>query len=314
MPLLDSNVLKLAPDGGTPNFRSAPHNIEAEQGLLGAILVNNDAFYRVSDFLKPEHFFEPIHQTIYETAGSLIRMGKIATPVTLKTFLPAETDIGGMTVSQYLARLAAEATTIINAQDYGRTIYDLALRRDLIGIGEDMVNVAYEAPVDFAPRAQIEDAERKLYELAESGRYDGGFQRFSQAMKVALDMAANAYQRDGRLSGIASGLRDLDAKMGGLQSSDLIIVAGRPGMGKTALATNMAYNIAKAHRAEVQADGSMKTVNGGIVGFFSCEMSAEQLATRILAEQTSIASSMIRRGGITETDFEKIRDYSIKLL
>ena len=240
-------------------------------------------------------------------------MGKVATPVTLKTFLPAETDIGGMTVGQYLARLAAEATTIINAQDYGRTIYELALRRDLIRIGEDMVNVAFDAPVDFAPRAQIEDAERRLYELAESGRYDGGFQRFAQALTVAVDMAAKAFQRDGKLSGIATGLRDLDIKMGGLQPSDLIIVAGRPGMGKTALATNIAYNVAKAHRAEVQADGTMKSVNGGIVGFFSCEMSAEQLATRILAEQTSIASSTIRRGGITEADFEKIRDYSIEL-
>src|SRR5712672_3505089 len=270
MALTDSNVLKLAPDAGTPAYRSAPHNIEAEQALLGAILVNNDAFYRVSDFLEAKHFFEPIHQTIFETAGSLIRMGKIATPVTLKTFVPAETDIGGMTVGQYLARLAAEATTIINAQDYGRTVYELALRRDLIRIGEDMVNVAFDAPVDFAPRAQIEDAERRLYELAESGRYDGGFQRFAQALTVAVDMAAKAFQRDGKLSGIATGLRDLDIKMGGLQPSDLIIVAGRPGMGKTALATN-------------------------------------------IAERTGIPSSTIRRGGITENDFEKIRDYSIEL-
>ncbi len=313
MPPLDSNVLKLAPDAGTPAFRSAPHNIEAEQSLLGAILVNNDAFYRVSDFLEPKHFFEPIHQTIFETSGSLIRMGKVANPVTLKTFLPADTDIGGMTVGQYLARLAAEATTIINAQDYGRTIYELSQRRDLIRIGEDMVNVAFDAPVDFAPRAQIEDAERRLYELAESGRYDGGFQRFAQALTVAVDMAARAFQRDGKLSGIATGLRDLDTKMGGLQSSDLIVLAGRPGMGKTALATNIAYNVAKAHRAEVQADGTMKSVNGGIVGFFSCEMSAEQLATRIIAERTGIPSSHIRRGGITENDFEKIRDYSIEL-
>jgi replicative DNA helicase len=313
MALTDSNVLKLAPDAATPAYRTAPHNIEAEQSVLGAILVNNDAFYRVSDFLEPKHFFEPIHQTIFETASSLIRAGKIATPVTLKTFLPADTDLGGMTVGQYLARLAAEATTIINAHDYGRTIYELALRRDLIGIGTDMVNVAFDAPVDFAPRAQIEDAERRLYELAESGRYDGGFQKFSQALTVAVDMAARAFQRDGKLSGIATGLRDLDVKMGGLQPSDLIIVAGRPGMGKTALGTNIAYNVAKAHRAEVQADGTMKSVNGGIVGFFSCEMSAEQLATRILSEQTSIASSTIRRGGITETDFEKIRDYSIEL-
>src|SRR5207248_11517719 len=141
--------LKLAPEAGTPAHRSAPNNIEAEQSLLGAILVNNDASYRVSDFLEPKHYFEPLHQTIYETAGSLIRMGKVATPVTLKTFLPAETDIGGMTVCQYLARLAAQATTIINAQDYGRTVYELSLRRDLIRIGEDMVNVAFDAPVDF---------------------------------------------------------------------------------------------------------------------------------------------------------------------
>jgi replicative DNA helicase len=313
MAAFDSNVLKLAPDAAAPAYRTAPHNIEAEQSVLGAILVNNDAFYRVSDFLEPKHFFEPIHQTIFETAGSLIRAGKVATPVTLKTFVPAETDIGGMTVGQYLARLAAEATTIINAHDYGRTIYELALRRDLIRIGEDMVNVAFDAPVDFAPRAQIEDAERRLYELAESGRYDGGFQRFSQAMKTALDMAANAYSRDGRLSGIATGLRDLDAKMGGLQHSDLIVLAGRPGMGKTALATNIAYNIARVHRGELQPDGTHKTVNGGIVGFFSCEMSAEQLATRILAEQTGIASSAIRRGGITESEFEKIRDHTIEL-
>src|SRR3954453_21578461 len=313
MALTDSNVLKLAPDPAAPAYRTAPHNIEAEQSVLGAILVNNDAFYRVSDFLEPKHFFEPIHQTIYETASSLIRAGKIATPVTLKTFLPADTDLGGVTVGQYLARLAAEATTIINAHDYGRTIYELALRRDLIGIGTDMVNVAFDAPVDFAPRAQIEDAERQLYELAESGRYDGGFQRFAQAMKIALDMAANAYSRDGKLSGVATGLRDLDAKMGGLQRSDLIIVAGRPGMGKTALATNIAYNIARAQQDEVQVDGTKKSINGGIVGFFSCEMSAEQLATRILAEQTRIASSLIRRGGINQDEFKKIRDYTIEL-
>ena len=308
----DSNVLKLAPDATPQNYRSAPHNIEAEQGLLGAILVNNDAFYRVSDFLQAKHFFLGVHQEIYETTSSLIRMGKIANPVTLKTFV-TEADLGGMTVSQYLARLAAEATTIINAQDYGRTIYDLSLRRDLIGIGEEMVNVAYDAPVDFLPRAQIEDAERRLYELAESGRYDGGFQKFSQALTIAVDMAAKAFQRDGKLSGIATGLRDLDTKMGGLQPSDLIIVAGRPGMGKTSLATNIAYNIARAYVPELQADGTTKALNGGCVGFFSCEMSGEQLATRILAERSGIPSSHIRRGGISELDFEKIRECSIEL-
>jgi replicative DNA helicase len=227
-------------------FRSAPHNIEAEQALLGAILVNNEAFYRVSDFLNPEHFFEPIHSQIYQLARELVRAGKTATPTTLKTFLDASIDIAGLTVSQYLARLAAEATTIINAEDYGRLIYDLFIRRSLIQVGEEMVNVAYDAPVDFSPRNQIEDAERKLYDLAESGKYDGGFQRFANALTTAIDMAAHAFQRDGQLSGIATGLDDLDRMMGGLQSSDLIILAGRPGMGKTSLATNVAYNVAKA--------------------------------------------------------------------
>ena len=296
-----------------PNYRTAPHNIEAEQALLGAILVNNEAFYRVSDFLNPEHFFEPIHQKVYQLARDLVRAGKIATPVTLKTFLDASIDIGGMTLGQYLARLAAEATTIINAEDYGHTVYDLSIRRDLIKVGEDMVNVAFDAPVDFAPRAQIEDAERKLFELAETGRYDGGFQGFGQALTTAIDMAANAYQRDGKLSGIATGLDDLDRMMGGLQKSDLIVLAGRPGMGKTALATNIAFNVANAWTGNVRPDGHTETTNGGVVGFFSLEMSAEQLATRIIAEQTDIPSNQIRRGAINENQFEKIKDYSIRL-
>ena len=215
--------------------------------------------------------------------------------------------------SQYLARLAAEATTIINAADYGRTVYDLAIRRALILIGEDVVNEAFDAPVEATPRGQIEEAERRLFELAETGRYDGGFQRFAQALTTAVDMAAAAYQRDGRLSGLATGLDDLDRMMGGLQPSDLIILAGRPGMGKSSLATNIGYNIAKAWRGELSADGHMKTVNGGIVGFFSLEMSAEQLATRIISEQTEIPSSRIRRGAISEADFERIKDVSIEL-
>ncbi len=305
MALHDVASRKAAPEAQAL-FRTAPHNIEAEQALLGAILVNNEAFYRVSDFLEPGHFFEPVHLRIYELAGSLVRAGKIANPVTMKTFLPADVDIAGLTVSQYLARLAAEATTVINAEDYGRTIYDLAVRRSLIIIGEDLVNTAYDAPVDAAPRDQIEDAERQLYELAETGRYDGGFQRFAMALTTAVDMAARAYQRDGRLSGIATGLADLDRKMGGLQHSDLVILAGRPGMGKTALATNIAYNIARAWQHEIRPDGRTETINGGVVGFFSLEMSAEQLATRIISEQTGIPSHKIRRGEIDPSEFDQI--------
>ena len=288
-------------------YRSPPLNLEAEQALLGAILVNNDAYDRVSDFLKPEHFVEEIHRRIYEIAGSLIRAGKVATPITLKTFL-GEHDLGGVTVPQYLARLAAEATTIINAFDYGRTIHDLAIRRDLIQIGEDVVNVAYDAPVDASPRDQIEEAERRLYAVAEGGRYDGGFQRFSDALKTAVDMAAKAYERDGSLSGVATGLTDLDRYMGGLQNSDLVILAGRPGMGKTALATNIAFNIAKAYRGETRPDGTTAAVDGGRVGFFSLEMSAEQLATRIIAEQSGVPSYKIRRGDITENDFQQVAE------
>jgi replicative DNA helicase len=289
-------------------YRQAPHNVEAEQALLGAILVNNEAFYRVSDFLEPKHFQEQIHQLVYDVAGNLIRAGKIATPVTLKTFLPGDIDLGGMTVPQYLARLAAEATSVINAEDYGRTIYDLAVRRALITIGEDMVNVAYDAPVDMPPRLQIEDAERRLYEVAELGRYDGGFQRFADALFTAVDMAANAYKRDGGLSGVSTGLADLDKMMGGLQRSDLVIIAGRPGMGKTALATNMAFHIARNFRTEESPDGNKQTADGGIVGFFSLEMSAEQLATRIIAEQSTIPSYKIRRGDISEADFVRLSD------
>ncbi|MGH7913699.1 MAG: DnaB-like helicase N-terminal domain-containing protein, partial [Candidatus Binataceae bacterium] len=213
MPPLESVARKQVEEPAA-HYRTAPHNIEAEQALLGAILVNNEAFYRVSDFLEPKHFFEPIHQTIYQLARDLIRAGKTATPVTLKTFLDANIDVGGLNVSQYLARLAAEATTIINAQDYGRTVYDLAIRRALIIVGETMVNEAFDAAVDVSPRDQIEEAERRLYELAESGRYDGGFQRFAQALTTAIDMAAHAFQRDGKLSGLATSLDDLDRMMG----------------------------------------------------------------------------------------------------
>jgi replicative DNA helicase len=313
---LESTARKQAADpphpevqaGRKPPYRAAPHNVELEQALLGAILVNNEAFYRISDFLEPRHFFEPIHQKLYEIAASLVRVGKAATPITCKTFLPPDLDVAGLTASQYLARLAAEATTIINASDYGRAIYDLAVRRSLIVIGEEMVNDAYDSPAHERPQNLIEQAERNLYELAETGRYDGGFQRFSQALTTAVEMAAHAYQRDGRLSGLATGLNDLDRMMGGLQKSDLIILAGRPGMGKSSLATNIGYNVARVWEGGVRADGQIESSNGGIVGFFSLEMSAEQLATRMISEQTEIPSYRIRRGEIAPTDFDRIAE------
>ena len=305
---MPENVRRLHPEEDKA-YRLAPHNVEAEQALLGAILVNNEAFYRVSDFLGAEHFYEPIHREIYEVCGKIIRAGKTATPITAKTYLP-ETLLADVTMPQYLARLAAEATTVINAADYGQTIYDLALRRNLILIGEEMVATAYGADVDLTAPKQIEEAEKQLFDLAEKGRYDGGFQPFNAALRAAIEMAGEAYSRDGTLSGTATGLSDLDRLMGGLQRSDLIILAARPAMGKTSLATNIAFHVARNWKGDVTPDGHRKTTDGGQVGFFSLEMSAEQLATRILAEQAAISSADIRRGNIHESQFSRLVDTS----
>ena len=296
-------------------FRAAPYNLEAEQALLGAILVNNEAHDRVSGFLEPHHFYDPLHQQIYETAAKLIANGKQATPITLKTFFETAEPIDAtLTVSQYLGRLAANAATIINARDYGRTIYDLASRRQLIVIGEDMVNTAYDSPVDFPPKEQIEEAETRLFSLAETGKYGQGFSSFSSALTAAVEMANAAYQRDGGLSGIATALKALDGKMGGLQPSDLIILAGRPSMGKTALVTNIAFNIARARarslRDRPELSPSDPAHDGAVVGFFSLEMSAEQLATRIMSEQAGIPSEKIRRGMINEVEFKRLVEAS----
>jgi len=309
--LISDRFKAAAPADEALPFRHAPHNLEAEQALLGAILVNNEAMDRVSSFLEAHHFFDPLHQQIYETAAKLIHAGKQATPITLRTFFESAEPISpNLSVPQYLGTLAANATTIINAEDYGRTVYDLATRRALIIIGEDMVNGAYDSTVDSTPQRQIEEAETRLYDLAEQRKYGQGFLGFGTALTNAIDMANAAYQRDGHLSGLSTGLVDLDSKLGGLQPSDLVILAGRPSMGKTALATNIAYNIAKKYKSEQQPDGTIKTVDGGIVGFFSLEMSAEQLATRILSERAEIGSEKIRRGMIDEVEFRKLVEVS----
>ena len=294
-----------------PHFRAAPHNLEAEQALLGAILVNNEAHDRVSGFLQPHHFYDPLHAQIYETAAKLIATGKQVTPITLKTFFEnAEPISSGLSVPAYLGQLAANATTIINVRDYGRTIYDLSIRRQLIMIGEDVVNKAYDSPVDFPPKEQIEEAETRLFSLAETGKYGQGFAAFSAALTSAIEMANHAYQRDGGLSGISTGLRALDSKLGGLQPSDLIILAGRPSMGKSSLATNIACSVARARVRSLQERPDLRpddpSHDGAVVGLFSLEMSAEQLATRILSEQAEIPSEKIRRGLIDEAEFKRL--------
>jgi replicative DNA helicase len=292
--------------GGLADFippgRRLPHSVEAEMALLGAILVNNIAFERVSDYLLADHFALAEHRKIFESCRRLIERGQIADPVTLKHHLEQTevlTEAGGV---GYLLRLADAAVTVINAGEYGRLIHDLFLRRELIALGEDMVNRAYAGDIEETGNQQIEMAEQGLFDLATRGAYEGGFEAFDQSMASALDIAEAAHKRQGLLSGVPTGFRDIDGRLGGLHPSDLVILAGRPSMGKTALATNIAFNAARAYRRERAGDED-KVVDGAIVGFFSLEMSREQLATRILAEQTQISSDKIRRGLVAADRF-----------
>ena len=299
-------IAPAAPDESGPMFREPPHNVEAEQALVGAILINNEAAYRVSSFLRAEHFYEPVHGRIYDAALKLVERGQIATPLTLKTSFdrdPALIDGDG---ARYLAQLASAATTIINAEDYGRHIYDLALSRQLIEIGEDMVNTAYEASLDQPADAQIEEAEKQLFNLTTAGDARRGFIPFSSAITMAINTAEAAYQRDAKLTGLSTGFTDLDELLGGLHRSDLIIVAGRPAMGKSALGTNIAFNAARAFREEIDAEGNSRVVDGAAAAMFSLEMSAEQLALRMLSEQSNIPSERIRRGNISSDDFVQV--------
>ena len=300
-----SNVTPL-PGSGDQRFREPPHNFEAEQALLGAILVNNLAYNRVSDFLKPEHFADPLHGRIFEAAARLIERNQVATPVTLKPFFEREEALQQAGGAAYLARLAGAAISIIDAADYGRQIHDLFLRRQLIDVGETMVNGAFAPNIEEPATSQIEQAEKKLYDLATAGQIEGGFKPFGSALAEAVEMAESAYKREGGLTGVASGLGALDQLLGGLHKSDLIVLAGRPSMGKTALATNIAFHAAKQYREEFDADGRAQAVDGAVIGFFSLEMSAEQLATRILAEQALVSSEKIRRGELNAHDFNSV--------
>ncbi|HEX4111139.1 MAG TPA: replicative DNA helicase [Stellaceae bacterium] len=302
-PLRDSDAI----------YRSPPQNLEAEQALLGAILVNNDAYRRVAEFLQPEHFAEPVHQRVYAAIRTLIERAQIANPVTLKNLFDQDGALAEIGGAQYLARLAASVVTIINATDYGRQIYDLHLRRQLISIGEDTVNDAYAYDLEREAAAQIEAAEKKLFDLATLGQYDSGFQPFKAALTQAITMAEAAFQKSGKTIGVATGFADLDKNLGGLHPSDLIVLAGRPSMGKTALATNIAFNAARTYRPGKSADGRTIAEDGAVVGFFSLEMSAEQLATRVLSEQSGVSSDRIRRGEVSSTDFDKFVRASLDL-
>lgn len=291
---------------GDKDYRQPPGNLEIEQALLGAILVNNLAAERVRDFLAPEHFLEPVHGRIYDAVLRLVDKGQTANPAKLKPYFEKDPDLEDVGGASYLVRLAASAATIINAPDYGRAIYDMALRRELITIGEDMVVGAYDAPVDRAATEQIEEAEERLFNLAEEGKAEGGFRPFSQAISTAIDNIESAYKDPGKLSGLTTGLKSLNEKIGGLHKSDLSILAGRPGMGKTALATNIAFSAALQWAHDQAAGNDMDQSKGGPVAFFSLEMSADQLAARILAERSGIPASSMRRGRLNEEEFRAI--------
>ena len=282
-----------------------PHSIEAEQQLLGAILTNNDIFDRVASIIQPEHFYDPVHRLIYEPAAARIQKNALASPVTLKAFLAEDPGLQELGGPAYLARLAGAAISSYAARDYAQMIYDFAVRRDLIAVGQEISEKAASVDVESDPKEQIVDAEQKLYKLAEQGQTEGGFQSFLKAVTEAVNVANMAYQREGGLAGVATGLVDMDKKLGGLHPSDLLILAGRPSMGKTSLATNVAFNIAKAYRKGTDANGRDIAKDGGVVGFFSLEMSAEQLAGRILAEASSISSHKIRQGDMDETEFRR---------
>ncbi len=291
-----------APDAAA---QKRPHNIEAEQQLLGAVLTNNDVYDRIAAILRAKHFYDPVHRRIYEVAEQRIQRNALASPVTLKPLLEDDPGLAELGGPAYLVRLAANAISSYAARDFAQMVHDLAVRRDLIDLGGELVQRAASAEEADKPDELIIATEQQLYQIAETGQAEKGFQSFLTAVTDAVQMANAAYQRDGGLAGISTGLIDMDKKLGGLHKSDLLILAGRPSMGKTSLATNIAFNIAKAYKRGKLRDGSLGAVDGGVVGFFSLEMSAEQLAARVLSEAAQVPSEQIRRGDMTEVEFRR---------
>ena len=292
------------PAGGVA-LRLPPANLEAEQALLGALLANNKAYERVSEFLAPEHFGDPIHGRIYQAIARRIEAGQLADAVTLKAEFEHSGILAEVGGTAYLAQLLGAMVGIINAGDYGRTIHDAWIRRQLVDLGEVVVNRAFGDEDAIDGRAQIEAAEQALFDLATRGSAEGGFVTFDRALTEAIAGAERAFQRSGHVSGLSTGLRDLDQRLGGLHPSDLLILAGRPGMGKTALATKIAFGAAQALRAE-----ALGAAPKAAVAIFSLEMSAEQLAARILAENARISADRIRRGDIAQRDFDRFVEVS----
>lgn len=285
-------------------YRHVPYDIDVEQAVLGAMLADNQAIERLTALLKPEHFYDPLHGRLYEAMQTMFERGGMAiTPLTLHAAMKADPGLQEVGGHGYLAALAQAAPALPNVRDLARILSDLAVRRALIHIGEDIVNTAYEAPHDNPPKAQIETAEKALYAIAESSRYGEGPLDFAESLRRAVESAEKAQARGGRISGVPSGFTDLDSLLGGLQPSDLLILAGRPGMGKSSLATNIAFHAAHLWMQDVA--GGAEVPRGAPVLLFSLEMAAQQLSARILSEQTEIEMWKIRNGKFTDGEWEK---------
>ena len=292
------------PASGLAAARKMPHNLPAEQNLLGALLIDNDIMEKIDDRLRAEHFYDPLHGRIFATMMRMIDRGQLANPVTLKSFFSGTDDGPDGAIEDYLGELADGVISLAQSADYAVTIYEAHLRRELIRIGDDVIEDAIHPDVDLSATKQIETAEAKLFQLAESGEAGAGLRNFESVTAAAVNMAAIARKSDGGLSGVSTGLTDLNAKMGGLHRSDLIILAGRPGMGKSALATTMAFHSATTTRTGEEARP---------VAFFSLEMSAEQLGTRILSERARIDSNAIRQGDLNAEEFDRLVEVSNQL-
>jgi replicative DNA helicase len=290
------------PQAGPALPASLPHNLEAEQFLLGAVLLDNEAIERVDTFLRAEHFYDPVHARIYEVMKRNIDRGLLADPVVLKAHFATEGTLAELGGEEYLRVLAASVPSLAHIGDYGRAIFETYQRRGLVHLGHEVAARALDQDVENGPREQIEEAEQQLYSLAEVGRFGGGFAPFREAAARAIELAAQAAKTGRALSGVTTGIGALDRRLGGLQKSDLVIIAGRPGMGKTALATNIAFNASRRAREHMDVDGTAG--EGANVAFFSLEMSSEQLAQRIISGETGIPSDKVRKGEISQEDYE----------
>ena len=300
-----ADIIRLAEPDPAP-APSLPQNADAEAALLGALMIDNRLAEDVQMKLRPDHFFEPLHARIYEAILKLVDRNMIASPVTLRPMFEADEEMRELGGPVYLAKLTGSGATVIGARDFADQVYDLALLRALIGVGREMVEEALDTSQDVDPKAQIEAAESALYRVAEEGGGEGSVRTFAQATKMAVQMAEKALNTGGGLSGVTTGLEGVNAKTGGLHHSDLLILAGRPGMGKTALATNIAFNAAQRLRRDAEDGITADKSAGAAVAFFSLEMSADQLATRILSEQSGISSENLRMGKISQQEFKHL--------